>query len=104
MPAIASTTTPDAGNQATTTLSGCLEATVDGDEFRLTDIESADAPKARSWRSGFLKKRSTPVELVEPSDPAGLRKFVGRRVVATGLLAGRELRVRSFQSTGTSCE
>lgn len=103
-PAVASTATPDAGNQAVTTLSGCLEATVDGDEFRLTEIESTDAPKARSWRSGFLKKRSAPVELVELSDRAGLRKYVGHRVVATGLLTGRELRVRSFQSAGTSCE
>jgi hypothetical protein len=102
-PAVASTT-PDAESQAVTSLSGCLEATVDGDEFRLTEIESADAPKARSWRSGFLKKRSAPVELVELSDPAGLRKYVGHRVVATGLLTGRELRVRSFQSVGTSCE
>jgi hypothetical protein len=86
------------------TMSGCLEATVSGDQFRLTDIESADAPKARSWRSGFLKKRSAPVDLVELSDPVGLRKYVGRRMVATGELSGRELRVRSLQSAGTSCK
>ena len=103
-PAVVSTTTPDAASQAVTTVSGCLEATVDGDEFRLTDTEGAGAPKARSWRSGFLKKRAAPVELVGLSDPAGLRKYVGRRVVATGLLTGRELRVGSFQSAGTSCE
>ena len=95
---------PDAVSQAVTTMTGCLEATVDGDEFRLTDTEGADAPKARSWRSGFLKKRAAPIELAEVSDRAGLRKYVGHRVVATGFLAGRELRVRSFQSAGTSCE
>jgi hypothetical protein len=84
-------------------MSGCLEATVDGDQFRLTDTEGGDAPKARSWRSGFLKKRSAPVDLVELSDPVALRKYVGRRVVATGQLVGRELRVRSFQAAGGSC-
>jgi hypothetical protein len=100
---VGATTTSDAVNQNVTTMRGCLETTVDGDEFRLTDTDGADAPKARSWRSGFLKKRSAPVELVELSDPAMLRKYVGRRVVATGLLTGRELRVRSLQPSGSSC-
>jgi hypothetical protein len=100
-PAVASTT-QDAASQAVT-MSGCLEATVDGDQFRLTDIDGADSPKARSWRSGFLKKRSAPVDLVELADPVGLRKYVGNRVVATGVLAGREMRVRSVQTSGTAC-
>jgi hypothetical protein len=101
-PADASTTTPDTVSQSVT-LSGCLEATVAGDQFRLTDTDGADAPKARGWRSGFLKKRSAPVDLVELSDPVGLRKYVGLRVTATGLLTNRELRVRSLQAAGTSC-
>jgi hypothetical protein len=86
------------------TMSGCLEATVDGDQFRLTDVEGTDAPKARSWKSGFLRKRSAPVDLVELSDPVGLRKYVGRRMVATGQLSGRELRVRSLQAAGAPCQ
>jgi len=102
-PVVGATTTSDAVSQAVTTMRGCLESTVDGDEFRLTDTEGADAPKARSWRSGFLKKRSAAVELVDLSDPAMLRKYVGRRVVATGVLTGRELRVRSLQAAGSSC-
>jgi hypothetical protein len=102
-PAPTPTTTPDAVSPAIT-MSGCLEATVDGDQFRLTDVDGTDAPKARSWRSGFLKKRSAPVDLVELSDPVGLRKYVGRRMVATGQLSGRELRVRSLQAAGPSCK
>lgn len=102
-PAVASTTIPDAVSQAVVTMRGCLETTVDQDQFRLTDTEGADTPRARSWRSGFLKKRSTPVDLVELSDPVGLRKYVGHHVVATGVLTGRELRVRSLQAAGTSC-
>jgi hypothetical protein len=92
-----------APDQAPVTITGCLETTIDGDQFRLSDTEGADAPKARSWRSGFLKKRPAPVELVELSDLPALRKYVGHRVVATGLLTSRELRVRSLQSAGPSC-
>ena len=98
-----STATPEAVRPVTVTITGCLETIVDEDRFRLTDIEGADAPKARSWRSGFLTKRSAPVELVDLSNPLEVRKYVGRRVVATGLLTSRELRVRSLQSAGASC-
>ena len=103
-PAVAPTTTSVAAGQDITTVSGCLEGTVDGAEFRLTETEGTDAPKARSWRSGFLKKRSAPIELVDFDNAAGLRKYVGHRVTATGVLEGRELRLRSVQSAGTSCE
>lgn len=101
---VESTATPDAVGQAPVTITGCLETTIDGAEFRLTDTEGIDAPKTRSWRSGFLKKRAAPVQLLELSDPRGLQKYVGHRVVATGLLTSRELRVRSLQSAGSSCK
>src|SRR5262249_27369498 len=95
--------TTDSMGLATVTITGCLETTLDEDRFRLTDTEGADVPKARSWRSAFLKKHLAPVELVELSDPSGLRKLVGHRVMATGLLSSRELRVRSLQLAGPSC-
>jgi hypothetical protein len=100
---VESTATSDAVGVAPVTITGCLETTVDGGEFRLTDTEGVDVPKARSWRSGFLKKRAAPVALVELSDPKGLQKYVGRRVVATGQLTSRELHVRSLQPAGASC-
>jgi hypothetical protein len=86
------------------TISGCLEVSVDGDQYRLTNTEGADAPKARSWKSGFLKKGSAPVDLVDFSEGPMLRKYVGHRVVATGLLSGRQLRLRSMQSGGSTCQ
>lgn len=101
-PAVAPPATSDDASQVVT-VSGCLESTVDQDQFRLADTEGTDAPKARSWRSGFLKKRSAPVELVDLSDPVGLRPYIGRRVVATGVLSGKELRVRSLQGSSTAC-
>lgn len=90
-------------NDASVTISGCLEMTPDGSEFRLTDTEGVDAPKSRGWRSGFLQKRNTPVALLPDSNSAGLRNYVGHRVSATGLLAKGTLTMRSFQP-GTMCD
>ena len=102
--AASSSAAPAGAESQATTISGCLEMTVDGDQFRLTDTDGADAPKARSWKSGFLKKSSASVDLVDFSEAQLLRKYVGHRVVATGLLSGRQLRLRSVQSGGSSCE
>ena len=89
---------------APVTLTGCLEISVDRDEFRLSDTDGVDAPKARSWRTGFLKKRPTPVALIEPPDPHGLQNQVGKRVAATGRLTDRELRVSAVRVLGPSCD
>jgi hypothetical protein len=86
------------------TLTGCLEVSVDRDEFRLSDTDGLDAPRSRSWRTGFLKKRPTPVALVEPPDPRGLQIQVGKRVAATGRLIDRELRVSSVRVVSPSCD
>jgi len=101
--AATTSTTTDAGGPAVT-ITGCLEMTVDETQFRLTDTEGSGAPKSRSWRSGFLKKGSAPVDLVDLSNGAALREHVGQRVAATGVLAGRQMRLRSFQAAGTSCD
>jgi hypothetical protein len=85
-------------------ISGCLEMSVDGQTFRLADTEGANAPKARSWRSGFLKKEAAPVELVELGDTATARKYVGHRVTATGVVEHREMRVRSLRASGNGCD
>jgi hypothetical protein len=92
-----------AASLAPVTITGCLEISTDGNEFRLADTEGADAPKSRNWRMGFLKKRTAPVALVGAADPLALRKSVGQRVAATGLLTGRELQVSSLRVLGSSC-
>ena len=83
------------------TINGCLEASKD--QFRLTDTEGVDAPRSRGWRTGFLRKRSTAVALVEPPDPGALHAQVGQRVAATGVLTDRELRVTSVRPIGDRC-
>ena len=102
-PALASASAVTAG-LSPVTITGCLEVSVDHDEFRLSETEGADAPRSRSWRTGFLKKRSLPVALVEPPDPQALNQQVGKRVAATGLLISRELKVSSLRVVAPSCD
>jgi hypothetical protein len=92
-----------AGETAPVTITGCLEVSVDHDEFRLTDTEGVGAPRSRNWRTGFLKKRSAPVALVEPPDRLALQTHVGRRVAATGLLTSHDLKVSALRVVGSSC-
>ena len=80
------------------TLTGCLERTDEG--FRMKDTSGADAPKARSWKSGFLKKGSATVDVVDPSRTLQLADHVGRRVSVTGTLTDRELSARSLRRLG----
>jgi len=88
----------------TVTITGCLEVSVNEDRFRLTDTDGLEAPKSRSWRTGFLKKQSTAVALVEPPDPHSLRTQIGQRVAATGVLTSHDLRVTSLRATGARCD
>jgi hypothetical protein len=91
----------DARPAAPVTLTGCLER--DDEAFRLKNTTGDDAPKARSWRSGFLRKRAAAVDLVDAGGTARLPKYVGQRIAATGLLVNREMQVQSLQRLATSC-
>ena len=92
---------PAAVGAGAVTINGCLETSKD--RFRLTDTDGVDAPRSRSWRTGFLKKHSNSVALVDPPDPHGLQAQVGQRVAATGVLTDRELRVTSVRPIGDRC-
>lgn len=83
-----------------TTITGCLD--LDGDTVRLKDTTGANAPKSRSWKTGFLTKRSKSIELV---DARGLElsSYAGKRVAAVGTLDDREMHVKSVQVVGPSC-
>ena len=86
------------------TITGCLEINADDDRFRLADTDGLSAPKARSWRTGFLKKRPAPVDLVWSSGTQTLSRQVGKRVAATGVLEMRELKVSSVRVVSSSCD
>ena len=83
------------------TITGCLEREDDG--FRLKNTSGTDAPRSRSWRSGFLKKGSASVDLVDPPKKLRLSEHVGERVSMTGVLVDRDMQVRSMHRVAPSC-
>jgi len=84
------------------TVAGCLERNNDG--FRLKDTSGADAPKARSWKSGFMKKGSASLDVSDPAHAITLSDYVGRRVSVTGTLTGREMKAKSVRRMSASCD
>lgn len=92
--------TPEAQPEsaAAVTVSGCLES--DGGEFRLTDVSGAGAPTARSWKSGFLRKRTASVELEDAVGTLSLRNYIGRRISTNGTLIDREMHARTVRVVG----
>jgi len=99
--AVESTAKADAQNVAPVTITGCLE--LDAETFWLKDTSGMDAPKSRSWKSGFLKKRPSRIELVDSTNTLKLSNYVGQRVAATGMLTDREMRARSLRRDAASC-
>lgn len=93
--------TPAVETVASVTITGCLEH--DDEAFWLSDASGADAPVSRSWRSGFLKKRPSRIELVDAAHALRLTSYVGQRVAATGTLVNREMKTRSLHPVSSSC-
>lgn len=84
------------------TINGCLER--DGNSFRLKDVDGVDAPKARSWKSGFLKRGAPKISVVDATNRLKLTDHVGQRVSVTGQLEDREMQARSVSRVSTFCE
>jgi hypothetical protein len=85
-----------------TTIMGCLER--DGDVFRLKDTEGNHAPKSRSWKSGFIRRGSAKVDLVDASNRLKLPSHVGYRVSVSGTLVEREMHGRTIRQTSERCD
>ena len=83
------------------TLTGCLEA--DGRKYLLTDLEGAQAPKGRSWKTGFVTKTAKDVE-VTPSSSVKLGDHIGRKVSVVGVRHDdTHLQARSITQLAASC-
>ena len=94
---------PEVHNVAPVTITGCLER--DGVTFWLKDTSGMpETPKARSWKSGFLKKRPSRVGLVSATNALKLPNYVGERVAATGALMDGHMRARSLRRVAASCK
>jgi hypothetical protein len=91
----------DAVNEGIVTISGCLQG--NDDSFWLKDTSGANAPTARSWKSGFLKKHGDSVHVVDATRALRLSNYVSHRVIATGTLTNRTMQARSVEPIGASC-
>lgn len=83
------------------TVAGCLERK--DEAFRLKDTDGEYAPRTRSWKSGFLKKGSASINVVDAARGVTLADHVGRRVSVSGTLDGREMKARSVRRLAASC-
>ena len=83
------------------TVNGCLER--DDAAFRLTDTSGAQAPRERSWRTGFLRKRNSDLGVVEAGKKLKLKDHVGHRVSLSGTVTDGELRASSVRHLAASC-
>jgi hypothetical protein len=83
------------------TITGCLEQ--DDDIFKLKDTEGTDAPQSRSWKTGFLKKRSATITVVDAAHRWKLEKHIGERISVTGSLVDREMQLKQLSRVTTSC-
>jgi len=98
---IDSTAKADVQGSSPATITGCLR--FDAEIFWLKDTTGGDAPQSRSWKWGFLKRRSSNIELVDASHTLKLPNYVGQRITATGMLSNGEMRAQSVQSVAASC-
>jgi hypothetical protein len=83
-----------------TTIAGCLVH--DDNVFQLKDTDGIHAPKSRSWKSGFIKRSSTKVDLLGGTDR--LASHVGYRISVSGTLTDREMQVRTVRATTERCD
>ena len=86
-----------------TTLTGCLR--VDSNQFQLTDVKGSEGQSRRSWKTGFMKKKTAKnVEVVGASPNVKLIDHVGREVSIVGTRDdGSHLRASSIKRVATSC-
>jgi hypothetical protein len=103
---VASATAPSgaparAAEDEPVTVTGCLA--LDNQEYRLTNTEGEDAPKSRSWKSGFLKKHAANLEVLDASNSLRLATHLGQRVTVTGVVTDRKMQARSLSVAGRSC-
>ena len=99
LPAKATVVPVEAGS---ITLTGCLQA--DGRKYMLMDPEGPKAEKGRSWKTGFITKKSKDVEVVATSTSMKLGDFRGHKVSVVGVKDGQaHLKARTIKQLTGSC-
>jgi hypothetical protein len=90
-----------AAARASVTITGCLER--HDEDFRLKDASGAGVSKSRSWKSGFLKKSTPSIDVVDASHKLKFGDHVGQRVSVTGTLDDREMQARTLKRVSVDC-
>ena len=84
----------------TVTMIGCLES--DGSKYRLADVQGNQAPKGRSWKTGFVTKKTKNIDLVGAPASLKLQDHVGRKVSVSGLRDDEtHFKARSIKQLGS---
>lgn len=91
-----------ASQESMVTYVGCLRVADHGDRVMLTDIGGPNAPRARTWKTGFITKRPISMEVM-PVRGMRLRDNVGRLVRVTGRRSGDDLYAQSITFAGATC-
>ena len=84
----------------TVTMIGCLES--DGSKYRLADVQGNQAPKGRSWKTGFVTKKTKNIDLVGAPASLKLQDHVGHKVSVSGLKDDdTHLKARTIKQLGS---
>ena len=84
------------------TVTGCLHS--QGAKYVLTDVSGQQAPKGRSWKTGYMKHGMKDVEVVSSSTGPKLKDHVGHMVTVMGVKDGEtHMKARSIKPMTASC-
>lgn len=85
------------------TLTGCLHA--DDSKFTLSDLPDNQAPKGRSWKTGFILKTPKDVKVVAASSAVKLKDHVGHKIAVTGVRNGDKTHftARAIKHVAANC-
>ena len=84
----------------TVTMIGCLES--DGSNYRLADVQGNQAPKGRSWKTGFIGKKTKNIDLVGAPASLKLQDHIGHKVSVSGLKDDdTHLKARTIKQLGS---
>jgi hypothetical protein len=61
------------------------------------------APKSRSWKTGFFRKGSAKLDLIDETSRLKLASHVGYRVDVTGALFKKVMRARALTPSSARC-
>jgi hypothetical protein len=81
-------------------MTGCLR--VDGSSYVLSGLKGDQAPRARSWKTGYIIKTTKDVVL-SPAAGMKLQDHVGRQVTVVGVVDGAHMTARTIRRIATSC-